>query len=190
MKTVINSIQSLEIPKFHFDLSLQEVPDSTDEFHKFINECRELLVNLIDEEQYIILTKLGFALRVTRQLEEAEQVFKQALAKCSTSNLEKFINAKIRLAHVYQWESRFELSNEIFDEIEKIYLEKTTQNLMKGTYWQHRGKNEFDQKNFSRALKYFEKALSIREDHAAPTDQIESSKLAICRTKEFVITTD
>lgn len=177
---------SLEIPKYHFDLNLQEVPDSAEEFLQFIQKCRTELVHISEEDRRSILVKLGFALRVTRQLKEAKKVFKEALELCSTSNIESLIGAKIRLAHVYQWEACFDISNEIFEELEQLYLNKTTHNSIKGTYWQHRGKNEFDQKNFSKALIYFEKALSIREGDSAPSDQIESSKLAIRRTKELL----
>ncbi|MFN7825799.1 MAG: GNAT family N-acetyltransferase [Pseudobdellovibrionaceae bacterium] len=177
---------SLEIPKFHFDLNLHEVPDSPEEFLKFIAQCRSELAHPSPEDRKSVLAKIGFALRVTRQLYEAEKVFKEAIGLCSISNVGPLINAKIRLAHVYQWEFRFDLSNEIFEDLEKLYLSKTVSNSIKGTYWQHRGKNEFDQKNYSRALMYFEKALSIREGDSAPSDQIESSQFAIQQTKELL----
>ncbi len=178
---------SLEIPAYKFDSNLHETPSSHEEFYNFISRCRTELANPSPEVRKSVLAKLGFALRVTRKFDEAKKVFKEAIGLCSISNIGPLINAKIRLAHVYQWECRFDLSNEIFEDLEKLYLSKTVSNSIKGTYWQHRGKNEFDQKNYSRALVYFEKALSIREGESAPIDQIDSTKFAILRTKELAV---
>lgn len=89
---------SLEIPKFHFDLNLREVPDSAEEFHQFVKKCRTELAHISEEDRKSTLAKLGFALRVTRQLREAKKVLKEALGLCSISNVGPLINAKIRLA--------------------------------------------------------------------------------------------
>lgn len=85
---------SLEIPKFHFDLNLHEVPDSPEEFIKFIAQCRSELAHPSPEDRKSVLAKLGFALRVTRQLSEAEKVFNRNLNSAERKSVE---NEKFRI---------------------------------------------------------------------------------------------
>lgn len=46
-------------------------------------------------------------------------------------------------------------------------------------FWQHKGKNEFDQEHYQQALDCFEKALDIRIQNQLSQDVIESSQSAI-----------
>jgi dipeptidase E len=177
---------TIAVPAYSIDNNLREVPKSVEEFQKFIETCRQQIRSQSLEDKISTLANLGFCLRVIGRLSEASAVCKEVLALCSTSDINRLVSAKLRLASIYQWQKRFELSNEIFDDIEFVYLNIVTSDQVKGFYWQHRGKNEFDQKNFSKAFSYFEKALEIRIKYSAPKELIESSQFAIARVNEII----
>jgi RimJ/RimL family protein N-acetyltransferase len=145
-----------------------------------------------------ILNYLGPALRILRRLNDAELVLKNVLGFFETEEfvhsldqgIDKKIAAIIRLAHVYQWQAHFEKSNELFYILESTYLGQINNQALIGTYWQHYAKNNFDQRTYRAALKYFENALTARLDNNAPLEQMESSRQAIARTQEILTPKD
>lgn len=197
-----------QFPKFSFNKDLYEIPKSIKEFEAYVDYCQNKLKQLEkksvkppDKTKYIAttlsaddsrikkrkyLSLLGAALRILRKLDEAEKAHSKALGLCLPFEVEIIINCNIRLAQVYQWQGYFEKSNTIFAMLENHWLEKTNNQNVIGTFWQHYGKNKFDQKAYRPALKYFENALTTRQDCHAAEDLIESTRIAIARTQTIL----
>jgi len=91
-----------------------------------------------------------------------------------------------RLPHICQWKKAFNLSNSLFDEV----IHECTENSQAKSYldfaYQHSGKNYFDQQQYTKALEHFNMALKIRIEKGSSKDQIDSTELAIRRTKELL----
>ena len=173
-------------PAFSFDENLQEIPNSVKDFNAYIEEVESKLGIIETKERQQALALLGVACRIIRRLDQAEAYLLESLELCSPDNIVSQINAKTRLAHVYQWKRLFSSSNSIFSDIESNLLAKANNQTIIATYWQHRGKNEFDQGNFDKALFYFEKALELRSKGYGAPDQLESTKDAIHITKKRI----
>ena len=146
---------------------------------------KNIITKLIDlpvEKQRNLFTNLGVAYRILKQLEKAEEFLTRALDLCS-DNEEIIFAAKIRLAHCFQWQKRFELSNSMFNELQTELFHKIKNLKLISFFWQHKGKNEFDQGHFSEALSCFEKSLQIRIEQAFSHDLIESAQIAVSEAK-------
>lgn len=176
---------NLSFPSFHFNQDLQEIPDSIDEFQKFIDHIIILLYDKSLNNRLQLLSELGVAYRILRRFELAEAYLTEALKLAVlTDNKEAIFAANIRLAHCFQWQKRFQLSNSIFNNLQMNFLNEVFNPVLKSSFWQHKGKNEFDQKNYEEALKCFEIALEIRIQHKLSQNLIESTQVAILETKE------
>ena len=132
------------------------------------------------------LAQVGTLQRILLKLEDAEKSHKECLrlllANQATSD--KVLAAQIRLAHVYQWQRRFDLSNEVFSKT-LLALKPSANKLLLSFGLQHQGKNLFDQSLFKEALECFYEALEIRKD-LKKTDLMESTELSIKVTLEQI----
>ncbi|MGP4109201.1 tetratricopeptide repeat protein [Virgibacillus sp. L01] len=106
---------------------------------------------------------LGYFLRIIGELEESKKYLNEAITISENMNNEQsvFVN-KIRLANTYQWENKFDISNQMFAELIEMAETDPNYNVYLDYVYQHYGKNLFDQKEFQRATDYFNKALEIR----------------------------
>ncbi len=95
----------------------------------------------------------------------------------ATKQGELIFAAKIRLANCFQWQKRFVLSDSLFEELEKCL--PTVSVSLQAFFWQHKGKNEFDQGHYQLAKGCFQKALEMRVKHQLAHDLIESSQIAL-----------
>lgn len=178
-------LMNQSFPAFHFNHDLQEAPDSLEEFQKFVKAVEIKLDKALPELRYNLLTQLGVAYRILKKLNEAEELLREALKLAELSNnQDRIFSAKIRLAHCFQWQKRFELSDVLFQELQNELFDKHV--LLQSFFWQHKGKNEFDQEHYSEAFACFEKALEIRVKNELPQDLIESSRIAISETKNRI----
>lgn len=173
-------------PSFHFNRDLHEVPDSYDEFQIYIENIIKKLMDLPVEKQRDLFTHLGVAYRILKQLERAEEFLARALDLCG-DNEEIIFTAKIRLAHCFQWQKRFELSNAMFKELQTELSHKIKNFKLISFFWQHKGKNEFDQGHFTKALSCFEKSLRIRTEQEFSQDLIESAQIAVSEAKNRLL---
>ncbi|MDG0817071.1 hypothetical protein [Bdellovibrio svalbardensis] len=169
---------------FYFDDNLQEVATNPGDMERYVHEQKIALStaqNPLDRVK--ILGEIGVYLRILRQLSEAQDYLLKSLEIIARHQMELHLKVgqQIRLAHVYQWQGQFELSNSMFEEL--LRLSKTTDlGYLHDFIWQHAGKNHFDQLNWKKAHDCFQKALKLRELRKAPAEQIESSLQSIRAT--------
>lgn len=143
-------------------------------------------------------------LRMLGDLEEAERIGWRSLAaaggpgaadEVQAAGAEvclpiEAVGAALRLAHVLQWQRRFELADALF-RAGRERADATARSAEADTrgyrvavamrYFarQHGGKSLFDQGRYDEALGQFAHALALRLASAAPADQIASSRQAI-----------
>lgn len=97
------------------------------------------------------------------------------------------VSAALRLAHVLHWQKDFNTAEALFDaafDSADIAAKNGTESstlahILIAFTWQHRGKLRYDQGRFTDARDCFTRALNIRESLSRPTDELESSRLAI-----------
>jgi len=143
-------------------------------------------------------------LRMLGDLEEAERIGWRSLAaaggpgaadEARTASTEvdlpiEAVGAALRLAHVLQWQRRFELADVLF-RAGRERADATARSAAAGTrgyrvavamrYFarQHGGKSFFDQGRYDEALGMFAHALALGLAAGAPEDQITASRQAI-----------
>ncbi|WP_106496411.1 hypothetical protein [Lentibacillus sp. Marseille-P4043] len=153
--------------KFIFGPNLREVPVSKIQMlHGMIYIMEQLKTNdFSDDEKAKWNGMLGYFLRIVGELEESEKRLHTSIEIYNDlDNQQGVFTNKLRLAHTYQWWTKYELSNQIFNELlEKAETDSDYTHFLDFVY-QHCGKNEFDQKRFPEALSFFEKALELRSE--------------------------
>jgi tetratricopeptide (TPR) repeat protein len=172
--------------KTHFDENLRDIPDNAEATRQEVAQLKEKLpLTLAPLERTRLLCDIGTGLRLLGDLEEAKNHLKEAVDLCETFQLDikTTVRAQILLAHVLQWQGNFLKSNRLFGELIITVEADIGASSLKAFVYQHAGKNLFDQKMYPHALKFFEKALKLRESEKAPEDQIESTRLAIHATR-------
>ena len=174
--------------KFQFNEELRSVPQNIDEFHQLIDKLQSALPQSAGLDRVNILGELAVYLRIDGQLDKAEQRLREALLLIEKHDLGigKAIQQQIRLGHVLQFKKEFKASNALFKEIFASIAKNDSLAHYEAFAWQHWGKNLFDQERYDEALIAFEKALEIRERKDAPQDHLQSTKIAIKRTKELM----
>ncbi|MNJ94750.1 Tetratricopeptide repeat protein [compost metagenome] len=174
-------------PEFSYDeRTLREVPKDLEHLRAYIQELRDALPRAIDPKNKVsILGEIGTLLRSAGELFLAEQSLEEALSLVQSHSLglQWEIQQKIRLAHVFQWQGRFDRSNGLFSEVMEICRRDGQVKNYLPFALQHSGKNFFDQGLWREALALFEEALALRMAQGAAQDQIESSQLALKETK-------
>ena len=164
-----------------FDEELHEVPENPSDMELYIHDRKTALATIQNPiERVKTLGEIGVYLRILCSLGEAADYLLKALEIIDRHNLDftLTVTMKIRLAHVYQWQKRFDLSNPMFDEL--LGLAKSQDlGTVNDFIWQHAGKNYFDQMKWADARVAFERALKIRVARGAPPDQIQSSQQSI-----------
>jgi tetratricopeptide (TPR) repeat protein len=149
---------------YTFNDKLRDIPNNYSEFVRYT----EFLRSEISEEPDLLskaklLSKLGGYQRIIGKLKESEENLKLAIKIFETfGNLKNIFVAKIRLAHTYQFQKNFDISNKMFDGL--IHEAESNPDLIdyQDFAYQHSGKNQFDQSNYNKALELFNKALDIR----------------------------
>ena len=186
---------ALDISNFNIqtriEKNLRDVAVNPHEMTQACFEIQNYLISPLSEIESSLgraswLAQLGTLQRILLKLSDAEKSHKECLrlllANPTTSD--KVLAAQIRLAHVYQWQRRFELSNELFFET-LGKLKSSANRLLLSFGWQHQGKNLFDQGLFKEALECFYEALRIREE-LQKSDLMESTELSIKITLEQI----
>lgn len=151
--------------KFKFGPNLREVPLAQMEMLQGMVYIKEQLNSntYSDHEKSTMYGLLGYFLRIIGELEESKKYLNQAIEVSEkTDNQQSVFVNKIRLANTYQWENNFDVSNNMFEELLKTVEKDPDYHVFLDFVYEHHGKNLFDQKEFQRALDYFNKALEIR----------------------------
>lgn len=145
--------------------------------------------NCNDIKKYVSLQgMIGVHQRSLMCLNEAEKTLENVLEIISKGNLSIAVYAqnKIRMAHVYQWQKKFNKSNLAFEEIIDLCATNKEASQYLHFAYQHHGRNLFDQKRYQEAYDNFEQALRIRKEINAPEDQWQSTRDAINVVKIFL----
>lgn len=170
---------------YTFDDNLREVPVAPQEMQCAIFALETQVFAEQDlYERMKLYGLLGTYCRIMGHLSQAETHIYLALtaANALRDKSAQIVNL-LRLAHVYQWQGRYATADRLFEQI--IFVcEIAKDNLPTspiGAYldfaYQHMGKSKFDQGDYARAAKFFQRALNIRKEKGDP-DLIASSTLA------------
>lgn len=174
---------------YTFDDNLQEVPVAPDDMRRAVSALEAQVAQEQDlYERMKLWGTLGTYCRLLRHLGQAEIYIYSALtaANALRDKRGQVVNL-LRLAHVYQWQGRYALADRLFEqiificEIAKDTLSPKSTNPLGGYLdfaYQHMGKSKFDQGDYARAAKFFQRALNIRKEKGDP-DLIASSALAL-----------
>jgi len=174
---------------FHVLLGFHDYPDNPEIVKNKIKELIKESENCNDIKKYVSLQGMvGVHQRTLMLLNEAENTLKNVLEIISKENLSIALSAqnKIRMAHVYQWQKKFDKSNLVFEEIIDLCSSNEEASQYLHFAYQHHGRNLFDQKKYQEAFEKFECALKIRNEINAPEDQLQSTLDAIEVVKKFL----
>ena len=168
-----------------FDDDLRERPRDADAFAAAIDRRLEEIAAARSQPARL-MAMLGEAsplLRIAGRLDEARRTASAAIALAELLEDERaaFVN-RIRLAHVMQWEGRFELSNPLFDQlIAQARMRPDLADLI-DTVLQHAGRNLFDQRRYAEAARCFREALRLRRA-GCDAGLVASSEAALRETR-------
>ncbi len=172
----------------HFDpTTLRDIPDDPAAMEgaiRYLEERLPIIETFSIAQQITTLSRLGAYCRILGRLDEAQTYLEKAVAISQQENYPTttLIN-RIRLAHVHQWQRRFDLSDPIFQDC--IALCETGPALQPylDFAYQHYGKSLFDQARYQEAVSFFQKALDIRLQKG-DEELISSTQLAIIAGNE------
>ncbi|MGE0525926.1 MAG: tetratricopeptide repeat protein [Bdellovibrionales bacterium] len=174
---------------FEFDENLREVLTSPADARMACLELREKVDLEQDPHQRALwLAELGTLQRMLGDLIQAERSLSESLHIFETKkvSLTRLVAARIRLAHVFQWQKRYAESDQLLEECIEAAKTLEDNGSMLGFALQHMGKSRFDQTKYETALKCFYDAMMIRvrlEQH----ELADSSRLALNRTVELLV---
>lgn len=175
--------------EIYFDENLRDVAVDPAGLRGYVQELQQSLLTVSDQLQRVrIQGEMGVYLRILGDLGRAEDFLREALQIVQNNNMgiRLEVQQKIRLAHVYQWQKNFEKSNQLFAEVIGLCRTRDEAQFYLDFALQHAGKNHFEQRDFSKALSCFQEALDLRINKKAPQEQIESTQLALQRTKQLI----
>ncbi|MEC4813432.1 MAG: tetratricopeptide repeat protein [Scytonema sp. PMC 1069.18] len=174
----------MDIPfdvSYHFNSNLYDVPNKPLQVQKAVEWLQSQLTNNANDthKKIEILGLIGVYSRMLRDFSTARHALSSAieLSESIGSLPHKTVNL-IRLAHVYQWQKQFSLSETLFEEVFAYCSNYSELEPYIDFAYQHFGKCKFDQAQYKEAQYCFEKALEIRKskgDHFL----IESTQLAL-----------
>lgn len=169
-------------------MEFHDYPKNPEVIKLKINELLEESATSDIKKSISLLGMVGVYQRSLMMLDEAEKTLKKVLDVISENQLSIAFYAqnKIRIAHVYQWQKKFEMSNLIFEEIIDLCLKNEEASQYLHFAYQHHGKNLFDQERYQEAFELFERALKIRIQSNVPLDQLQSTYDAIEVVKKYL----
>lgn len=174
---------------YSFDKNLREVLNCRADAESACRELQSAIESDTDiDSKARLLAKLGVYIRMLGGVEESARYLSESLQLLEHNGapLVRLIAARLRLAHVFQWQQCFPECNQLF--ISCIEESKTLndQGEMLSFALQHQGKNLFDQKEYDAALKCFYDSMMIRV-RLGKHDLADSSRLALDRTVEIIV---
>jgi tetratricopeptide (TPR) repeat protein len=183
---------------YHFNENLHDVPNSPVQMQQAIKFLQSQFENYChDRYQKIHLAGLiGCYGRMLRDFSTAEQALITALKLCDREAYPKGnclkdkrlkIANSIRLAHLYQWQQQYQLSEALFDEILTQCQSHSELKSYLNFVYQHLGKCKFDQAKYEAAQYYFNKALELRQQKG-DRSLIDSTRLALNVVNKRILT--
>lgn len=118
-------------------------------------------------------------LRIAGRLDEAALEGEMTLAAADlTGDLRKMARAMLLLGHVRQWRSEWPVADALFTRASKLALYVDDDRLVAFAA-SDAGKNFYDQGHYVEAALRFRLAVEIRTRIGAPTDLVESARVAL-----------
>ncbi|HEX8865906.1 MAG TPA: tetratricopeptide repeat protein [Lentzea sp.] len=115
-------------------------------------------------DEYEAWTQIGVAARMLGELDLAERALTAALG------LRPSTSARLRLAHVFQWQGRFA-------EAHALFAACLATGEIPDFVHQHWGKCYFDEGRYAEAREHFQRALELRE--GGDPALVESTRVAL-----------
>ncbi len=163
--------------------TLRELPTRPGELATWLTTARTVGVptDLVAQRRH--RTEIGVAARMAGQLELAEQELTVAARLAALESPAIALRARIRLAHVWQWQGRYA---EASAELDACCADAATP-VDRAFAHQHAGKCAYDSGDPDRAAAHFQAALRLRAAAGAEPSAVRSSRLALdaadaCRT--------
>lgn len=166
---------------FHFDNNLHDIPNAADDMRHAIEFLQAELIKHDDNvrEQIYCLGLIGSYARMLHDLTVARQALNTAIELSSLMGDDRLILVnRIRLAQVYQWEQRYDLSEALFEAVLNQCRNTPTLESYLDFAYQHIGKCRFDQAQYEAAKNYFEQALELRK-RKGDQSLIDSTQFAL-----------
>jgi predicted nucleotidyltransferase len=166
---------------YHFDQNLRDVPDDPEGMARAVEALRAASRAEVKDSgaRARLLGQLGPYLRMLGHLDEAAAVLAGAVQLCDTGgDVRRGVANRLRLANVYQWQRRFDLSDPLFAEALRRCETADAARALLSFAWQHLGKSLFDQGRYAEAAAHFARALGARRADGNP-ELIASSSLAL-----------
>jgi tetratricopeptide (TPR) repeat protein len=166
---------------YSFDENLRDVPDAPGEMAAAVATLKEELSQpgLQGAVETRLLGQIGVLSRILGRLDDAQGYLEKAVALSEQAGNGKacLVNS-IRLANVYQWQQRFDLSDPLFADAVALCEIRTELSAYLDFALQHYGKSLFDQGSYAEAERLFVHALQLR---LAKGDDslVASSRLAL-----------
>ncbi|MDQ3019384.1 MAG: hypothetical protein M3R36_02265 [Bacteroidota bacterium] len=141
--------------------NLQEIPNNPDSYYKGILHLENQLSNEKDKlKKSKIFSQIGVMYRIYGENLKSEKYLLNALKLIDKSkDKATYLIATLRLAHTYQKQKKFNLSNRLFKELKVLCNENENLKKYLDFVYQHTGKLKFDMKKYDEAFVYFEEAL-------------------------------
>ncbi|MBL8520010.1 MAG: tetratricopeptide repeat protein [Betaproteobacteria bacterium] len=172
---------------YDFDRDLRELPIDRAAMERGVAWLGRQITNLGGDLHAVarLSGMHGVYSRILGHLEQAEASLRSAvdLSRSVLDTRLVFIN-ELRLAHVHQWQGRFDLSTPMFEEL-LLRAEKDRHlGLLLDFAMQHAGKNAFDQGKYAEALSHFAGALALRRlKNDARLLQSTETAIAVTRSR-------
>jgi tetratricopeptide (TPR) repeat protein len=161
---------------YRFDADLRDVPNSPDGMVMAVAYLAEQLGQVAQTPQVEarMLGRMAVFCRMLGRLEEAEGYAGRALALCKEAGDDSCELANsIRLAHVLQWQGRFEEADALFlDTLARSH--EPSLSRYRSFAHQHYGKSLYDQRRYHEAAEHFQAALDLRDQRARAFASIEN----------------
>lgn len=160
---------------------LREYLEKPSDVKKYIELQSEILKHLETPKSKVkTLGHLGLFSRMLGDLDKAEQFLGEAMKIVDENDLEPswWATTGLRLAHVYQWQKRFELALGMFEDILETCDLIESLNTYRHFALQHLGKMHFDMGDFESALECFEEVHALRMQ-SGNKELIQSTSRAI-----------
>lgn len=162
--TSLNPVHLFDV-SFHLDERLHEVPNNPEQMEQALDYLRDQ----IDESegdcfvQARLYGLIGVYARILGDFPQARSALLEAIALSKQlRNLRLLSLNLLRLAQVYQWQQKYDLSDRLLEEAFGYYTNNATLSAYLDFAYQYAGKCKFEQQQYEQAQWYFEQALKIR----------------------------
>lgn len=152
--------------EFTIDEELKEIPHDPEDVLLYLAEVKKKLPKVTNPKKRVeALSDLGFYLRITGELEEAEKFLAKALEIISEHELGRdlWIETGLKLAKVYQWIGAFDVASDIYDDIIEMCNERPEVYDYLHFAIHQLGEFHFDLHEIPESLECFRTALEVRE---------------------------